>query len=116
MKNELQRVGFGGGCTTCAGGVCVHGDWWQISFWCSPIVCQVLAGGDWFQCAFALLVWVVWLFRGWPRLSEGDLGCLLGSLCLVLCGMWEAFIYPVCWHGLMDDDTSSHCISCSYCC
>ena len=24
--------------------------------------------------------------RGWSGLSGGDLGCLLGSLCLVLCG------------------------------
>ena len=44
------------------------------------------AGGDWFQCVFALSVWVGWLFHGWPRLSGGDLWCLLGSLCLVLCG------------------------------
>ena len=34
----------------------------------------------------ALSVWVVWLFRGWPGLSGGGLGCLLCSLCLVLCG------------------------------
>ena len=46
----------------------------------------LLAGGDWFQCAFALSVWVVWLFCGWPELSGGNLGCFLGSLCLVLCG------------------------------
>ena len=31
-------------------------------------------------------VWIVWLFRGWPGRSRGDFGCLLGSLCLVLCG------------------------------
>ena len=58
---------------------------WQISFWCSPIVC--LAFGWWglvsmCVCAFGVggvavpwLAWALW----------GDLGCLLGSLCLVLC-------------------------------
>ena len=46
----------------------------------------LLAGEDWFQCAFALSVWVVWLFCGWPELSGGNLGCFLGSLCFVLCG------------------------------
>ena len=59
---------------------------WQISFWCHPLFVGLLASGDWFQCAFALSEWVVWLFRGWPGLSGGDLGCPLGSLCLVLCG------------------------------
>ena len=58
---------------------------WQIIFWCSPIACRA-DGGDWFQRAFALLVWVVWMFRGLPGLHGGDLGCLLSSLCLVLCG------------------------------
>ena len=41
------------------------------------------------------LAWALW----------GDLGCLLGSLCLVLCGR----LLP-CWRGLMDDETSSHYI------
>ena len=60
------------------------------------------AGGDWFQSAFALSVWVGWLFCDWPGLSGGDLQCLLGSLCLVLMGGF----YPACWQGLMDDETS----------
>ena len=82
------QVGSGGGCTACVGGVCVRGDWFPpvMSVAGKFLVfthCFVglLAGVDWFQCAFAWVVlWLAWAL--W-----GDLGCLLGSLCLVLSGM-----------------------------
>ena len=56
------------------------------SLWCSPIVCQ--AFGSWglvtvCGCAFGVGSVAV---LGWPGFFGGDLGCLLGSLCLVLCG------------------------------
>ena len=38
-----------------------------------------------FSVRLRFSVWVVWLFRGWPGLSGGDLRRHLGSLCLVLC-------------------------------
>ena len=56
---------------------------WQISFWCSPIVCQAFVW--WGLVSVCACVWVAWLLRGWPGLSGGDLRCFLGSLCLVLC-------------------------------
>ena len=51
-------------------------------------------------------VWVVWLFHGWSGLSGGDLGCLLGSLCPVMCGDFDS----TCSLELMDDETSSRYI------
>ena len=56
---------------------------WQISFWCSPIVCR--AFGWWGLvsvriCAF----WCGWC--GCSMVGLGSLGFLLGFLCLVLCG------------------------------
>ena len=71
------RVGFGGGRTTCAGGVCVLGtDFhqsrvWQISFWCSPIVCR--AFGWWglvsvcisaFGVGGLAVPWLAWALWG----------------------------------------------------
>ena len=38
--------------------------------------------------------------------SLGSLGCLLGLLCLVLCGR----LCSACLRGLMDDETSPHYI------
>ena len=71
------RAGFGGGCIACVGRVfvCVgigfhRSTVWQISFWCSIIVCQAFGWGDWFQCALSLfgvggvavrwLAWALW--------------------------------------------------------
>ena len=54
---------------------------WQISFWCSPTVCQ--AFGRWGLVSVCICAFGV---GGVPGLSGGGLGCLLGSLCLVLCG------------------------------
>ena len=86
------RVGFGDGRSTYAGGVCVRGDWFPPvksvadSFWCSPIICRIF---DWWGlvsvcvCDFSVggvaVLWLAWAL--W-----GGLGCLLGSLWLVLCG------------------------------
>ena len=56
---------------------------WQISFWCSPIVCQAFGwwGLDSVRiCAF----WCGW--RGCSMVGLGSLGFLLGFLCVV----WEA--------------------------
>ena len=71
---------------------------WQISVWCLPIVCRNF--GWWGLvsvciCAF----WCGWCVCSVVGL--GFLGCLLGSLCLVLCGR----LCSACWRGLMDDET-----------
>ena len=65
------QVGFGGGCTACAGGVCVSGDWFPPVMGVADkflvfthCFVRLFADGDWFQCAFALSVWVLWLFCG----------------------------------------------------
>ena len=74
---------------------------WQISFCCSPIVCRLLAGGDWFSAHLHFLVLVVWLFHVWPGLSGVSswftVSCV-GRLC------------SACLRGLMDDETSPHFI------
>ena len=72
------RAGFGGGCTACVGRVFVsvgigfhRSTVWQISFWCSIIVCQAFGWGDWFQCALSLfgvggvaVPWLAWALWG----------------------------------------------------
>ena len=76
---------------------------WQISFWCSPIVCR--AFGWWGLVAVCICAF----WCGWCSCSVvalGSLGCLLGLLCLVLC----LRLCSACLRGLMDDETSSHYI------
>ena len=75
------------------GGVCVRGDWFlQVMSLTDKFLefTHSLSGiwlvGIGFSVRLRFSVWVVWLFRGWPGLYGGDLGCLLGSLCLVLRG------------------------------
>ena len=87
-----DRIGFGGGCTACAGGVCVHGNWFPSVKRLTDkfLVFTYCLSGFWlvgisFSESLRFSVWVVWLFRGWPGLSRGDLGCHLSLLCLVLC-------------------------------
>ena len=60
----------------------------------------LLAGGIGFSVH---LRFSAWQFYGWPGLSGGDLGCLLGSMCLVLCGRLCLCRLV----GTMDDKTSS---------
>ena len=107
--------GFGGGCTACAGGVCVRGDWFPPvksvadKSWCSPIVCRTFSWRGLVSlgmCAFRC-GWCGWC--GWCGCSVvglGSLGCPLGSLCFMLCGR----LCSACWRGLMNDETLSHYI------
>ena len=94
MGTGVTRIGFGGGCTACAG-ECLCAYWFPPTR--SPLdkflVFTHCLSGFWlvgigFSEHLPFSVWVVWLFRGWPAagLSGGDLGCFLGSLCPVLCG------------------------------
>ena len=92
VGTRVAGLALGGGCTACAGGVCVRGDWFPPvkSLADMFLVFTHCLSGFWlvgigFSMRLRFAVWVVWLFRGWPGLSGGDLGCLLGSLCLVLC-------------------------------
>ena len=74
-------------------GVCVRRDWFPPvkSLADKFLACTHCLSGYWlvgigFNVHLRFSVWVVWLFRAWPGLSWGGLGCHLGSLCLVLCG------------------------------
>ena len=87
------RGGHWGGFTACDGGVCVRGDW-------SPPVKSVAdkflvfthyLSGFWlvgigFSAHLRFLVWVVWLFYGWPGLSG------VSSWFTVSCVVWEALL------------------------
>ena len=75
------------------GGVCVRGDWFPLvkSLADTFLVFTQSLSGFWlvgigFSVRLRFSVWVVWLFRGWPGLFGGDLGCLLCSLPLAV---WE---------------------------
>ena len=59
---------------------------WQISLVFTLCVSGFWLVGIGFSVRLHFLVWEVWLFRGWPGLSGGDLECFLGSLNLVLFG------------------------------
>ena len=67
---------------------------------------RLLAGGDWFQCAFALSVWVVWLSVVGLGSLEVTLGVFLVHRVLCCAG---GFL-PSMLVGLMDDETSCHYI------
>ena len=65
------RVGFGGGCTACAGDVCVRGDWFLPvkSVADKFLVFTHCLSGFWlvwigFSVRLRFSVWVAWLFRG----------------------------------------------------
>ena len=72
------------GVSTCAG---IGFHWsrvWQISFWCSPIVCQFFGWLGPIQCALALFGVVVRLFHHWLGLSGATLGVFLVH-CVLCC-------------------------------
>ena len=80
---------------------------WQISFWCSPIVCQ--AFGWWGLVSVCVCAYQC----GWCGCSVVGLDSLAVTLgvflvhCVLCCA---GDFYSACWRGLMDDETSSHYI------
>ena len=104
-------VGFGSGCTACAGSVCVHGDSFPPvkSVADKFMVFTHCFSGFWLMgTGFSVRLCSRCGWCGCSVVGLGSLGVTLGVF-LVQCVFCRAEgFYPACWRGLMDDETSFH--------
>ena len=80
---------------------------WQISFWCSPIVCGLWLVEICFGVRWNFSGWALWLFKGWSGRSGVILGVFLVHCVLCCAGGSDS----TCWWDLV----SIH-FFCSCCC